>query len=101
MIIHTVLLRLSRPVNDEQRERFLAGLRAFAANPPQSMGPADVIVDAGLRPEGRSVTEAMLQGRFADEQAFHAYLADPRHTALVEELFVPNLDSWLSLQQRV
>ena len=101
MIKHTVLFRLNRPVDDTARDGFLAALREFGAEPPHAEGPATVSDDLRLRPEGRSVSEGMIEVRFADEEAFNAYLADPKHVALVQELLTPNCESWLSLQSEV
>ncbi|GAB3615577.1 hypothetical protein GCM10027416_01340 [Okibacterium endophyticum] len=99
MIVHTVICRLRRPVDDDARGAFVAALRSFGANPPHAEGPAVIGVDLGLRPEGRSVSEFSLEVRFADEHAFAAYLADPAHRALVADCFEPLLETWLSVQR--
>jgi hypothetical protein len=99
MIIHTVICRVKRPADTDAATAFAEAAEAFGTQPPHALGPAVVARDLGLRPEGRSVSEVLLEVRFADEAAFHAYLADPAHVAFVENTMTPSLEGWLSLQR--
>jgi len=98
MITHTVLFRLKRPVDPAVAASFAETVRAFGAEPPHALGPAEVLVDAELRPEGRSVTERGLTVRFAGAEEFAAYIADPKHVAFVDDALIPLCESWLSIQ---
>jgi len=101
MIKHTVILRLNRPTDPATTEGVIAQLREFGAEPPFAEGPATILVDLGLRPEGRSVSEVGMEVHFADAEAFASYLAAEKHVALVNDVLLPNCESWLSVQNEV
>lgn len=98
MITHTVIFRLNRPADAGQREQFIGLLKDFGKEPPHGLGPATVHQDLGLRPEGRSVSEVLMEVRFADAEAFQRYLADPKHQELVGGVLAAQCESWLSVQ---
>ncbi|WP_442575812.1 Dabb family protein [Microbacterium sp. F51-2R] len=98
MITHTVVFRLRRPVDSDVEKRFHETVRAFGADPPHALGPAQVLTDAQLRPEGRSVSESGLVVQFSDADAFAAYLVDPQHVHFVENALVPFCETWLAIQ---
>ena len=98
MIQHTVIFRLNRPVDEGTRTGFLSALHEFAASAPFAAAPPQVLTDLGLRPEGRSVSEGQMVAQFASVDDFRSYLADPLHIALVNDVLVPNCESWLSVQ---
>lgn len=98
MIIHTVILRLKRPVADGQRQQFIKILEEFGRQAPHAEGPAKVYADLQLRPEGNSVSEVLMEVNFTDAEAFQRYLADARHQELVEDVLLPRCESWLSVQ---
>jgi hypothetical protein len=98
MILHTVIFRLKRPVDAAAAQSFLDTLTAFGAEPPFGIGPGQIGTDLGLRPEGRSVSEASLQVNFADAEAFENYLVSAPHQSFVTDTLLPSCESWLSIQ---
>lgn len=98
MITHTVIFRLNRPADTGRREHFISMLQDFGKEPPHGLGPAKVHQDMQLRAEGRSVSEVLMEVRFADVEAFHRYLADPKHQDLVSGVLAVECESWLSVQ---
>lgn len=98
MITHTVIFRLNRPATTGQRKQFLEALEDFGRAAPHATGPALVHADLQMRPEGRSVSEFLMEVRFADPDAFKNYLNDPKHQRLVTDVLVPQCESWLSVQ---
>lgn len=99
MLTHLVLFRLKRPIADGAQERLVAALEAFAADAPHAEGPARVAADARARPaEHPRASDALIEVRFADADAFRAYLDHPRHRALVADVLEPECERWLTLQ---
>ena len=98
MITHTVIFRLNRPADTGRREQFIGMLQDFGKEPPHGLGPAKVHQDLQLRPEGRSVSEVLMEVRFADAEAFQRYLADPKHQELISGVLAVECESWLSVQ---
>lgn len=98
MISHTVLFRLKRPVSEPDRARLLDGLRSFAAEPPHAAGPAVMHEALGLRGESPRAADVLLGVRFADADAFQAYIEDERHQALVRDVLEPTCEGWWSVQ---
>ena len=98
MIVHTVIFRLNRPTTDAGIAEFVAHCEAFADVAPHALERPKVTVDLGLRPEGRSVSEVQMVVHFADAEGFRAYLADPLHVALAQDVLIPNCEAWLSVQ---
>ena len=98
MIVHTVIFRLNRPTTDAGIAEFVAHCEAFADVAPHALERPKVTVDLGLRPEGRSVSEVQMVVHFADAEGFRAYLDDPLHVALAQDVLIPNCDAWLSVQ---
>lgn len=98
MITHTVLFRLTRPVEAPAAAALHSAVESFGAAPPHALGPAEILTDAALRPEGRSVSESGMVVRFADAEAFAAYLADPAHVEFVEGTLLVHCETWLSIQ---
>src|ERR1700712_5494378 len=101
MIRHIVVFRMNRPVDPAARTAFLDAVASFGENPPFADGPAVIRVDLDARPEGRSVSEALMEVDFADLDTFRNYLAHPAHIALVNDVLTPNLESWLSVQSEL
>ena len=98
MIVHTVLFRLARPVSDASIAVFVAHCEAFADATGHVLERPVVTVDLGLRPEGRSVSEVQMVATFADAEAFRAYLVDPLHVSLAQDVLIPTCETWLSVQ---
>lgn len=98
MITHTVIFRLKRPVSEDQQQGVIRAVQEFGRQPPFAAGPAEVRTDLQLRPEGRSVSEVLLELRFEDEEAFQSYLVHPKHQQLVQTVLEPHCESWLSVQ---
>jgi hypothetical protein len=98
MIRHVVIFQLRRPVDPVAAAEFAEATAAFAALAPHAEGPARVLTDLGLRPEGQYSTEYGLEVLFSDTAAFEAYLADPIHVAYVEDWLKPRCETWLSTQ---
>ncbi|GEL26526.1 hypothetical protein PSU4_54800 [Pseudonocardia sulfidoxydans NBRC 16205] len=102
MLSHTVLFRLRRPFDDEQRAEFVAALRTFAAEAPLTAGPMTVTVNLGVRdPANARFADAALSATFTDAETFTSYLKHPRHQVLATEVLEPACASWLSLQAEV
>jgi hypothetical protein len=78
MIIHTVLLRLKRPKDDQALTQLIAALRAFAADPPHALS-VDVTESLFLRGEGPRVADAMLTVKLASADDFGPYQASDAH----------------------
>lgn len=98
MLVHTVIFRLKRSVNEDLLQDFVRAVREFGQNPPFASAPAEVRTDLRLRSEGPSVSEVLLELRFESEEKFHAYLAHPKHQRLVQDVLEPRCETWLSIQ---
>jgi hypothetical protein len=100
VILHTVLFRLRRPVDDEARRQLVAALESFAAIAPHTSGPAAVLTNLQLREDNPRVADAAMQVTLPDAEAFQAYLAAPEHVALAKDVLAPLCEGWWSIQSQ-
>jgi hypothetical protein len=98
MILHTVLFRLNRPIDDAAKSAFLDELHAFAAEAPLVQTTPDVFPGLSLRPDNPRGADVMFQASFADADAFLGYIEHERHLRLVRDVVAPSCEGWWSTQ---
>jgi hypothetical protein len=87
MFRHVVMFRWTDESTPDDRERAIAGLRAFAEQ-VRDLGTARIGVDAGL---DQGNFDVVVVADFADRATYLRYAADPRHLAMSKEHVAPIL----------
>lgn len=81
MITHVLMAKLTEDAGDEQVRALIDGLYT-ASRAADGVIDYRIERDAGLRPGN---DDLVLVARFADEDAFRAYLTHPQHLAVLRE----------------
>lgn len=94
---HVVMFRWDDRSTIVQRERAIAGLKAFAEE-VRDLGTLSIGVDAGVA-DGNF--DALVIADFDDRDAYLAYADDPRHKAMITEHLAPIVAGRAALQTQL